>query len=495
MPNEVHDSTVVQDDVPREYDKIQILFRLPDVGLVWWPTTVLSSREHNVPGTIKGTAKVEYSTFHSYKNTCEEVQFLGGRTVNTGMGETPWRTSAEAADAGAGNGEEAEWNENGRKSKGAENASTTAVEDDEPADLGCTPELAQAQDAAETPRKRARRRRNETQRTHRLSRYPELSSGTQQGSTRSGTFGAETLEYLTCRVSALEHAYNDRPDRAIREFKTNFVQDKADMWRMKLLCKLKAPVKKPKPTRMQYFGSVLRGDAIWINETFTLEWFSWVVENIATTIATKPPRRVQFLPSLSGLRNATEDIAEGHVLFDDARTMFTWLGLTSPADVNNQMVRCQARNNEDTARILGGVQWSEGVQQNPLTCFIGRSCVRNVKEREENQGNRVEVIQFPTARWDSSNNAFASEPSIGSACVGRFGGNEELTSAFRISWRWKQEYNGRGVSLHGRRGGFSKVGELTIYIPTITVIGKTLISVFNEVVGNENVGDGVDKAT
>ena len=99
----------LQDDVPREYDSIQVLFELPSVGKVWWPTTVLSSREHPNPGVVKGTGSVEYSSYQRHKKSVEDVQFLADRLVCTSAGETTWRTSAEAADAGEGDNMEAGW--------------------------------------------------------------------------------------------------------------------------------------------------------------------------------------------------------------------------------------------------------------------------------------------------------------------------------------------------------------------------------------------------
>ena len=471
------------DDVPREYDKIEVLFNIPDVGLVWWPTTVLNSREQKVPVLIKGTGKLEYATMHMYKKSCEEVQFLADRTLNSQTGETSWRTSAEAADAGAGDSDDAEWN-GGGKTNANSGSTPTEVGNEHEVKSGSS-QLTQADEADETPRKKARRLRKYSDVTGTIPRYPEVSGSSRDGTVQSRRVQAETLEYLSCRVSALEKASDDGPDRAIRQFKTNFVQDKAGIWRVKLLSKLRESIKKPKATRVQYFGTLLRGDAIWVSETFTFEWFSWVVDNIATSVATKIPRRVQFVPCLSDLVNTSEEVPEGHVLFDDARTMFNWLGLSDVRDVQRQLMKWQTRNNEETARFLGGLQWSQGKEVKPLTCFIGRSCVRNMTEGGEQQGTAIPVIQFATARWDVSNNTFASPPSQETSFIGRLSDKDDFSSAFRISWRWKQEFNGRSVSAHGRRSGYSRVGEITVYMPTITVRGDNLTRSFRELINEE----------
>ena len=76
------------DEVPREFDKIQVRFRMDSGEIVWWPTTVLTSRECQVPATVKGTARIEYAAFRSTRRSAEDVQFLADRTVNTSVGET-----------------------------------------------------------------------------------------------------------------------------------------------------------------------------------------------------------------------------------------------------------------------------------------------------------------------------------------------------------------------------------------------------------------------
>ena len=59
--------------------------------------------------SVKGTARIEYAAFRSTRRSAEYLQFLADRTVNTSVGETPWRTSAEAVDAGWSDNEDADW--------------------------------------------------------------------------------------------------------------------------------------------------------------------------------------------------------------------------------------------------------------------------------------------------------------------------------------------------------------------------------------------------
>ena len=104
----------VNDNVSCVWDKIQVKYRVEKGELVWWPATVLSSREYEAPGVVAGTGTVEFATYRNTRKTIEDVTFLAERTVATSGGETAWRSSAEAADAGGGNEEEADWNPRAR---------------------------------------------------------------------------------------------------------------------------------------------------------------------------------------------------------------------------------------------------------------------------------------------------------------------------------------------------------------------------------------------
>ena len=95
------------DEVPREFYKIEVQYILKTGERVWWPGTILSSRELDEPGTVKVTASIEFAAYRKMPRSVEDLYFLAHRSVCTETGDTPWRTSAEAADAGAGDGDEA----------------------------------------------------------------------------------------------------------------------------------------------------------------------------------------------------------------------------------------------------------------------------------------------------------------------------------------------------------------------------------------------------
>lgn len=89
-----------EDTLSRPYDKIEILFELVDGTTFWWPCDVITIEEALNGGTLRETAQVEYAVRRRTSRQLATVEFVANRTVLTSDGETPWRTSDEAADAG-----------------------------------------------------------------------------------------------------------------------------------------------------------------------------------------------------------------------------------------------------------------------------------------------------------------------------------------------------------------------------------------------------------
>ena len=105
-------------DVPRAFDKIEILFELEGDDMYWWPCVVLESSELPSSSTVRGTATVEYAARNKSGKQQEKVIFLADRKVTTSTGDTPWRTSDEAADAGDGDEGDRDWEIVGVQSSG-----------------------------------------------------------------------------------------------------------------------------------------------------------------------------------------------------------------------------------------------------------------------------------------------------------------------------------------------------------------------------------------
>ena len=70
---------------------------------------VLHSKETATSSTVKGTGRIEYAARHKNKKEEEDVVFLSNRVVSTTHGDTPWRTATEAADDGAGDDGDRDW--------------------------------------------------------------------------------------------------------------------------------------------------------------------------------------------------------------------------------------------------------------------------------------------------------------------------------------------------------------------------------------------------
>lgn len=465
------------DNVPREYDSIEVLFKVKE-RLVWWPTTILSSREREVDGTVKGVAKVEYAPFQNMKKSHEQVYFLARRQVNTESGDTTWRSAAEAADAGAGNREDADWQPRTR----AHAATTKFDEASVPEDVeGWGLASSCPDDGEEPPRQR---RRVSAGVTSALSKGGSTRAGTRLGKkpqarteiTHPSGQNMDTLEQLMRRVATLEEGQTQGPSGDVASTNQWFVDDMKVLWRTRVLRELDQRIKKPVATRVETFGAMVRGDTIGFTVDCTFRMFNLVVGDIAKT-----PRGALFLPSLDALLEPAAEISGGDVLFESARALLNWLGVTADKDVRGRTEKWQKqRDGAQSARLLGGLQWSHGAVDKPLRVFVGNSCVRNLKESEAT-GRECKVVKFANARWDTSNNRLASAPESDVARVGDFARAEDLKSVFRLSWRWVRGYEGRAVSAHGRRIGDTRLGELTLCMPTVTVKGNELCRDFRVV--------------
>jgi len=180
------------------------------------------------------------------------------------------------------------------------------------------------------------------------------------------------------------------------------------------------------------------------------------------------------------------DLSEGHILFNSARALLNWFGVTLNKDVKAMTQKWQKmKNGIQAARLLGGLQWTAGNEEKPLRLFVGNSCVRNVVDGEEVCGHFVQHVHFEQTKWDTSNNTMCTTPTLQTSRVGHFVNSDDLTSVFRISWVWKGSYGGSSISPHGRRV-CAKLGELKISLPTITICGDSICAAIRYII-NEHL--------
>ena len=78
----------VDGDVPRPFDRVQVLFKLDDGNeeycstphyhrlVPWWPAVILHSKECPPSATVRGTGRIEYAARRKNKEEQEDVVFL-----------------------------------------------------------------------------------------------------------------------------------------------------------------------------------------------------------------------------------------------------------------------------------------------------------------------------------------------------------------------------------------------------------------------------------
>ena len=495
----------VNDDVPCVWDKIQVKYRVEKGELVWWPATVLSSREYEAPGVVAGTGTVEFATYRNTRKTIEDVTFLADRTVATSGGETPWRSSAEAADAGAGNESEADWNPRARARAaralrgsspearveyririGDEDDSTRKDDGEEDVDD------AEETDDKEIEEPPSQRRRIDCMSVSPSTRSPARDSGgptirhvtgRRASGSRAASLTGSAVDVLTQRLDVLEEKQNEVRKCAHREAYDEFVQDKKSLWKTRVLKLLSKNMKKYTPTAGRPFSAVLRSDKISFKEDMSYRYFQLLVEDMCKKgNAEDPPRGIRFVPSLHELRHPEADIKEGHVVFQSARAWLNWLGITSKGDLRKNMTKTsKQRDGATVTRVLGGLQWTAGDMTKPLRVFVGRSCVGSSTGDEANRGEEVPVVEFPNARWDSSNNTLATAPIAKRCCVGDYIEESDWNSVFTLSWRWTGGYDGRAVSAHGKKSGNVREGSITLDMPVVSFRGIETCSKVGEI--------------
>ena len=451
----------INDDVPREFDKIQVFYVLDNGERVWWPTTVLHSLEYSTPGAVKGTGTVEFAAFRNNKRSVQDVQFLAGRTVNTNNGEASWRTSAEAADAGDGDGDEASWERAvGKRGRAHRLDFHTTLVTDAPTDAG--PGQSASDAHARTPK-----RRKDTTTTAPVVSRRDASASRRSSADNSG------MDALMRRIAVLEERQANKCDHMPAY--ERFVEMTRVIWKARVLRALAKPMRKNTQTRSQPFGSVLFSNTMGFEDDFAYELFSHIVADVAKLAGPGDDGCVSFVPSFNALTDPEQDIAEGHVLFSSARAVLNWLGITSSCDVRRLVCRSQTqRDGVATTRVLGGLQRNKDNLEDPVRVFVGFSCAAHRRATDVLAGEDAGAVEFASGRWDASNNKFCAVPEATRCSVGEYSHERDCNSVFSLSWVWTGGYDGRAVSLHGKKTGYVRVGRIALKLPSVTFRGNDL---------------------
>lgn len=467
---------MVKSDVPRPFDNIEVLFDVDETEPFWWPGIMLESEEHDDTGTVKGTGVIEYSARKKFPKCSSRVIFLANRTVATESGETPWRTSAEAADAGAGNAEDRDW-ENGNRGEPSKEGSA-----EEDCATACTTDGEQASPDPRRPEKRAR------------TEIVQTPSGVCAGCKAL----RKTVEDLAFRTGKVENNLERAMD--IRDASGSGKDKKLYnyllvIWRRRVLEELARAIKDVVPKRgKQYKSSVPHGTllvsagvvsgalqpgCIRISDDLPYYLFANMVKDMTCNENFAGTERVTFIPSYEALINPTRDIKEGHVIFPTATFLLQWLGVTGTDDIVNAIFRThKLRSNTEVTRVLGGVQNEVDNEDTPFRVFIARSCVAQPSENEADlqRDSRISIAaEYQTTRWDVSNNMMADRLCLKERRPGRVSTMEdarETTSVFSFSWEWSKGEEGKAFSKHARRLDFVRIGRMTINIPFVLFRGN-----------------------
>ena len=436
---------------PRPYDKIQILFEVDGARRTWWPTTVLKMTEAPPDSGVVDFDSVEFVAMHGHKATTQEVVFYGGKTVRCDDGETSWRSSTDAADAGDGDQDDASWEDQWnakrrRRSRGEFNSHCRSREN------------------------------GRTKTTVPLRDYPDVVA---PSLTRTITDNSDMLH----RISILE----GRVEKALacdhKVVVDLVVTERRVVWKTRVLELLRRQTRPPSGAVSTPFNSLVQWGSLRVGDLMDYEVFKMVVDDVYKTCVvgvdqsgTRVPA-VHFLPSLDALKKPAMNIAEAHVIFTTARGFFNWLGVVAEADLCAAVKKCQKNRGGESTRVLGGLKWD--ISSDPLQVFVGSSCAQRCvpmgEEDEAEGGMKASVVEFATEFWDDSNSMFAAEPVQTEARTGFVGNLENARTSdtlFSFSWRWKGVDNGRTYSAHARRADGVRLGEVQVRMPYVNFHGK-----------------------
>ena len=455
----------INDDVPREFDKIQVLYVVKAGERVWWPATVLSSQEHDVAGTVKGFATIEFAAYRNTARCVEDVYFLSGRTVSTNNGDTSWGTSAEAADAGDGDGGEAGWRESrarcARKRALCPPPQSDERSDDE--DSATTSAVTTSASALQRTQKKRKKFPLGLETAH------EARAERNNRQTARQTTGAP-VDNLAHRLTLIEARLDGMQRRSPDD--VEFVESTRDIWKTRVLKILSKPMPKFKGTREKDFSNAISPFTVTFKEDFAYSLFTRIVNDIARTSALAED--VTFLPSLTCLQDPQMDIASGKILFRSARAVLHWLGVTSQKDVRRLLCRRQTqREGTDVVRVLGGLQSGE-TAEDPVRLYVGKSCVADCRATCAGEGEEVTVVEFGSGKWDDSNNTLLATPTVQRRKHGDYSRPRNCDTVFALSWVWTGGYDGRAVGAHSKKTGSTRIGIVTLNMPSVMLCGNVL---------------------
>lgn len=412
--------------MPRPFDKIFVFFQVEDDRHEWWPATVLRTKEFDNVSTIVGTATLQFAAFQGFKETTEEVVFLQNRIVRCEDGETPWRSSAEAADAGEGNVDEASW------------------------------EHEKTRQSPRKKRKGAPTRRFPMEQAMAIA--DAMDNRTQNESS--------TVDSLLLRVAGLENSMSNPCDHA--EVIKAMVDERTAILKTRVIEALSRSTRQNGSKKCSPFHGILQTASFKVSELAAYNTFRMLTEDISTWAIVDGEDSIEFLPSLSGIINPARAVHTATVVFKKASALLGWLGVEATSDVRALVVRDQSNGPTEMIRVAGGML-RRGMNHDDLRLFVGRGLMTD--ENEALAG--VPALRFDGGRWDSSNGLFATPPTMENEyTVLTTASDRCLEGCFKMSWTWKNVEGGRMLTSGSRWSGGVRLGVLQIELPFTTIVGR-----------------------
>lgn len=465
---------VVDGDVPRAYDKIQILFTLDDTETdFWWPGVVISSRETPNSENVKGVGIIEYAARHRNKVEQEEVIFLANRTVTTSLGDTPWRTATEAADLGGGDDDDKSWEvaEDSRTVREKRRASSVS----EGVQRDGVEQVRNPREANQGERQKRRKRDNRKGAVvRRAKRGTQPQLGVRENDDGGGK---EEVAALRLQMQGVRTILAGAVANSAENEVVNKIGEKKMIWKVQLQKLLASALKENKCNRARPFSAVVQTSTIVYRDIVSYETFAQIVRALVQDTERRESRdEVDFVPSLEDVLDPQLNMGEASVLFSSARAMLRWLGIGSPEDVKGSVVREQKlRSGLQVLRVLGGLRWN-GQSEGGMHVFIGFSCGGDGDCVDETATTeKRKAVGFATARYDNSNNSMAAPPTLTEAHVGRYTGLSSYSrardSVFSMSWKWMRGLEGKAFSECAKSTGSYRLGHITLTIPYVMFRG------------------------
>lgn len=470
------------DEMPRPYDKIYVKYEVDDDRHVWWPATVLRTKEYKNPSTIVGTGTLQFAALNGMKASTEDVVFLEGGIVHCNDGETPWRSTAEAADAGQADVDEAEWKtksqkKSSRKKKSESEMHGRAIANNNTQRTLVFPATKTEGDVdverpalVETspPQGRSRRKSTPTRKV----------AIAKSDATNEWHTGSPAMDNLYRRVAGLEQKASAECDH--KELRREFVDERIAILKTRMVEFLGRSPKGNGSKKCSPFHSILQSTSLNVSELAAYNTFRMLVEDVSK--CAELGCSIEFIPSLAGILNPVRGVHSATIVFTKASALMHWLGVRDASDVRALVVRDTAtvlshypydpnhhpnHRGSDMIRIVGGLTRG-GEFRNDVRLFPGRSAFRTEQEAIAD----VRSIHFDGGSWDDSNGMFATPPSLVPDVKGlKTTSDRCFEGCFTLSWECKTGQTGRVLTRSGRWLGGVQLGTLQLHIPYTTIVG------------------------